>query len=261
MLTIYRTAGTLYRFRWLLYELVIRDLRLRYRGSVLGFAWTLLNPLLFMAIYTLVFSIYMRVAIPDYPLYLLSGLIPWTFVQGAIGQAITAILDGRTYVGKTLFPIELLVVVPVLSNGINFLLSLVLITALALALGVHPGWSLLFLPVGIVVETLGILGFSFLCATVNVFYRDVQQLIGYALTALFFVTPIFYAASTVPPKFSFMVAYSPVAATIQIFQSVLYHGTAPPWRAVAFAAAFAVFVLGAGLGYFDRYRDAFGEFV
>src|SRR5215469_3718221 len=103
------TFRRLYRFRWLLVELVLRDLRLRYRGSVLGFAWTLLNPLFFMAIYTLVFSVYLRVPIPHYPLFLLSGLVPWTWFATAIQQGATAIVDGRLYVGKTTFPTEVLI--------------------------------------------------------------------------------------------------------------------------------------------------------
>jgi lipopolysaccharide transport system permease protein len=261
VLSIYSSVATLYRFRWLLYELVVRDLKLRYRGSVLGFAWTLLNPILFMAIYTLVFSVYMRVGIHDYPLYLLSGLIPWTFIQSAIQQAITAIPDGRMYVGKSLFPIELLVVVPVLSNAVNFMLSLFLVIGLALALGVHIGWMLLLLPVIIAIELVMVVGLAFLGATVNVFYRDIQQLVGYALTAIFFVTPIFYAASSVPPKFTFLLACSPIAALIASFQSILYYGLTPSWGGVLFAAVFSIFVLGASIGYFNRYRDAFAEYV
>lgn len=261
MLPAHRMAKTLYRFRWLLYELVVRDLRLRYRGSVLGFAWTLLNPLLFMAIYTLVFSVYMRVPIHDYPLYLLSGLVPWTFAQAAIQQSVGAILDGRMYVGKTLFPIELLVVTPVLSNCANFAISLALVVLLSLILGVHASWSLLLLPFLLAVALCMVLALSFLSATANVFYRDVQQLIGYALTALFFMTPIFYAASSVPPRFTFIVTYNPIAALLECFQSILYGGSAPPWGRLAFAAAFAAFALGASIGYFERYRDVFGEYV
>jgi lipopolysaccharide transport system permease protein len=249
------------RYRWLLYELVIRDVKLRYRGSVLGFAWTLLNPLLFMVIYTLVFSVVLRSNIRAYPLFLLSGLIPWTWFSSSIGQGTTAILDGRMYVGKTLLPAELLVLVPVLSNGVNFAITVVLLFPVSFALGVNAGWALVFLPLLVAIELCMALGISFFVATVNVFYRDFQQLVGYALLAIFFLTPIFYARVMVPPHLQFMVTLSPVAAMISGYQSVFYYGAPPEWGQLAFAAVFSVAVLSASLLYFNRHRDAFGEYV
>jgi len=258
---VYSSALTLVRYRWLLYELVIRDLLVRYRGTVLGFAWTLLNPLIFVVIYTLVFSIYLRQAIHDFPLYLLSGLIPWLWISTTVGQAVTAILDGRTYVGKTLLPIELLVLIPVLSNGLNFLLTIALLFFVSLALGVNVGWALLFLPLLVLIELCMTLGISLLVATCNVFYRDLQQLVGYAITALFFLSPIFYARSSVPPKLQFIVVFNPLAAMLSGYQSVFYYGTPPSWRELLFAAGFAAAILLLGLRYLNVNRDAFAEYV
>ena len=184
------TFPKLYRFRWLLYELVWRDLVLRYRGSVLGFAWTLLNPLLFMAVYTLVFSVFLRNGVHAYPLFLLSGMVPWLWVSTAISQAVTSILDGRSFVGKTLRPTELLVIVPVLSNGLNFLITIVLLFFVSLALGVNVIWALAFLPLLVVIQLCITLGFALLSATLNVFYRDFQQIVAYLLMAFIFLTPI-----------------------------------------------------------------------
>jgi len=249
------------RYRWLLFELVNRDVRLRYRGSVLGFAWTLLNPVLFMAIYTLVFSVILKSGVRAYPLFLLSGLIPWTWFSSAVGQAVTSILDGRMYVGKTLLPAELLVLVPVLSNGVNFLITIALLFPVSLALGVNVGWALLFLPILVFAELCMALGFSFFVATLNVFYRDFQQLVGYALLAAFFLTPIFYSRMVVPPNLQFMVAFSPIAALISGYQSVFYYGRPPSWSELLFAVAFGIFILLAGALYFNRHRDAFGGYV
>ncbi|HEY5427020.1 MAG TPA: ABC transporter permease [Candidatus Tumulicola sp.] len=261
MQTIQSSATAVARYRWLLYELVVRDIRLRYRGSVLGFAWTLINPILFMLVYTLVFSVYLRSNIRAYPLFLLSGMIPWMWASSAIGQAVTAIPDGRMYVGKTLLPAELLVLVPVLSNAVNFLITILLLFPVCVALGVHVGWALLFLPILLLIELCMTLGFSFLVATVNVFYRDLQQLVGYALMALFFLTPIFYARDAVPARLQFLVTFSPIAALISAYQSVFYYGTPPRWRELAFAAAFSVALFLVSLAYFNRSRDAFAEFV
>jgi len=234
---------------------------LRYRGSVLGFAWTLLNPVIFMLVYTLVFSVYLKSTIHAFPLYLLSGLVPWMWASNAIGQGVTSILDGRAYVGKTLMPTELLVFVPVLSNGANFLITILLLFPVSLALGVNVGWALLFLPFLVLVELCMALGLSLLVATVNVFYRDLQQLIGYALMAIFSLTPIFYAKEAVPPSLQFIVVWSPFAAIVSGYQSVFYYGVPPDWRAMLFATVFAAAALFGGLSYFNRNRDAFGEYV
>jgi lipopolysaccharide transport system permease protein len=261
MLTMYTNILTVIRYRWLLYELVTRDLKLRYRGSVLGVVWTLLNPLLFMSIYTLVFAIYLKTNVPNFPLFLLSGLIPWYWISNGVGQAVTSIVDGRTYVGKTLLPPELLVLVPVLSNGVNFLITVALLFPVALALKVNPLWALLFLLPLVLIELLIVLGVSFLAATFNVFFRDLQQLIGYALMAVMFLTPIFYVRSVIPMHLQFLVKYSPFAALISGYQDVFYYGVPPDWRQMLFAAVFGILVLGIALGCFNRYSDAFGEYV
>lgn len=250
-----------YRFRWLLYELVARDLKLRYRGSVLGFAWTLLNPVLFMGVYTLVFSVFMHSDIHNYPLFLLSGLIPWMWLSGAITQSVTSIIGGSGYIGKTLMPAELLVLVGVLSNGVNFLITVALLFLVSLALGVNIGWALLFLPLLVLIELGLTLGLSLMVAAANVFYRDLQQIVNYVLTAAFFMTPIFYARSTVPTNLQFLVVFNPVAGAISAFQDVFYKGLPPNWSDLGFSAGFAAVALAIGVAYFNGVRDGLGEYV
>lgn len=250
-----------YRFRWLLYELVKRDVKLRYRGSVLGIAWTLLNPVLFMVVYTLVFSVIMKSSIPNYPLFLMSGLIPWMWLSGSITQATTSILGGGAYIGKTLMPPELLVLVPVLANGVNFIITIVLFSVVCFALGVNIVWALLFLPVLLLIQLCMTLGLSMLVAVANVFYRDIEQIVSYVLTAAFFMTPIFYARTAVPEDMRFIVAFNPVAGLISAYQSVFYKGIAPDAADLVSAAAFGAIVLVIGLGLFNNARDSLGEQV
>jgi len=251
----------LHRYRWLIYELVLRNVRLRYRGSALRELWTLLNPLLFMAMYTLVFSIYMKANIPNYPLYLLAGIVPFNFFSSAITQGTTSIIDGRFYVGKTLFPSVVLVVVPVLTNSVNFFLSSPLVIALALLLKVHLGWSLLLLPVVFVVQLLFTQAVVTVLATVDVFYRDVQELVGYLASVLFFLTPIFYLRSSVPPAFSPIVVLNPLAAIVEAYQHILYDGTLPDFSRLGFAFAVAVVGVVLANGLFERYRESFGQYL
>jgi lipopolysaccharide transport system permease protein len=256
--------ATIYRYRWLIYELVLRNLRLRYRGSILGFTWTLANPLLFMGIYTLVFSFILKNGIAHFPLYLLAGIVPWTWFASGLTQGATSILDGRLYVGKTLFPSEVLVVVPVLTNGVNFVLSVPFIIVVALISHVHLGWSLLLLPVVALVEAVLLQGLATMFATINVFYRDVNELLGYAITALMFLTPIFYAQSLVAthaPQLAPILALNPLAGIIGAFQAILNDGTVPDLKALAYSAVVGFVLLAVGQWLFERYRESFSEYL
>lgn len=256
--------ATIYRYRWLIYELVLRNLRLRYRGSILGFTWTLANPLLFMGVYTLVFSVILKNGMEHFPLYLLAGIVPWTWFASGLAQGATSILDGRLYVGKTLFPSEVLVVVPVLTNGVNFALSLPFIALVAVALHVHIGWSLLMLPVVALIELILLQGLATLFATINVFYRDVNELLSYAITALMFLTPIFYTQSLVAihvPQIASILALNPLAGIISGFQAILYGGTMPDLKSLGYSAVVGFVLLAVGQWVFERYRESFSEFL
>lgn len=261
MSTATRAVRTLYRYRWLIYEMVLRDLRLRYRGSVFGFAWTLLNPLLFMAIYTLVFSVYLRISISHFPLFLLAGIIPWTWLAMALSQGTSAIVDGRMYVGKTLFPTEVLIVVPVLSSGINFLFSLPVVLALAVFSGVRPGPALLVLPLLILIELIFVQACVLLAASVNVFYRDLQQLVIHALTIGFYITPIFYTRSMVPARFDFLIAWNPMAHIIFAYQNILHDGLAPRASTLLYPLVFGLALLAVGHAVFVRNHESFSQYI
>jgi len=252
---------SVYRYRWLVYELVLRDLRLRYRGSVLGLAWTLLNPLIFTGIYTLVFGAFLHVGIEHYPVYLLAGLAPWMWFSGALQQGTTALVDGRMYVGKTIFPIEVLVLVPVLSHGWNFVCTVPIVLLAAALFKIHLTWALAALPLLALIEFFIIYALALLAASLYVFYRDVQQLVGYVLTAMIFMLPIFYGIRSVPPSFAFLMRGNPLAAVIVAFQDAIYRGQSPGLDALLFASFFALGTLIAAFHVFNRYRESFGEFV
>jgi ABC-type polysaccharide/polyol phosphate export permease len=214
-----------------------------------------------MAIYTLVFSVYLREGIVNFPAFLLSGIVPWAWVAGALGQGTSSIVDGRMYVGKTMFPTEVLVIVPVISNGVNFIFSLPILFLFVIVLHVHLGLSLVMLPLLVLIQGAMILGATMLAATFNVFYRDVQQLIIYIMTALFFITPIFYTPDLVPAKFQFLVAWNPFAALIACYHAVLYAGTFPRAYDLIYSLVFSLVLLWIAQGFFTRYKEAFSEYL
>jgi ABC-type polysaccharide/polyol phosphate export permease len=251
----------LIRYRWLLYELVLRDLRLRYRGSALGFAWTLLNPLLFMGVYTLVFSVYLRAGIAHFPIYFLSGMLPWNWFSGSVQQGTTSLLDGRMYVGKTVFPAEVLVLVPVFSNLANFVMSLPLLIVFVLAFHLHVGWPLLLLPVLVAVQVLLTIGILLFFATFNVFYRDLQQLVQYVLVMMFFLIPIVYPVTAVPESMRRFVEANPLAMLITSYQQIFYFNAWPDVRFVGILIVIAGLVLLTGWQTFNRYKETLGEYL
>jgi len=252
---------SLYRSRWLLYELVVQDLVLRYRGSVLGFVWTLLNPLLFMAVYTLVFSVYFKSGIAAFPVFLITGLIPWQWFMTAVSLGTSSIVDGGMYVGKAVFAPAILVVVPVLSNFVNFLLSLPILLAIAAIFGMHVGWPILVLPVLIGIQFLLTIGTLLLLATFNVFFRDLQQLVAIVLQLLFYLTPIFYPISAVPEKLRPFLFLNPMAPIILGYQRIFYYDMLPSWKLTTYALIVSIAVFFAGRYVFERYKDALPDYV
>jgi ABC-type polysaccharide/polyol phosphate export permease len=254
-------VGSVYRFRWLLFELVYRDIALRYRGSVLGFLWTILNPLLAMLVYTLVFSVFLRVAIPHYALFLLSGLLPWIWFASSISMGATSIVDGRIYVSRSVFAPVLLVMVPICSNLINFVLSIPLFFALAAFFGVPIGLPLLVLPVVIAIQFVLLLALVLMLATYNVFYRDLQQLMVTILSLIFYLAPIFYPLASVPSNFRPFVFLNPMAALVVTYQDIFYYDRVPSLKLLGYALAVSLVLLYIGMRVFDRYKDAFADYA
>ena len=251
----------LYRARWLIYELVTRDLRLRYRGSVLGFLWTLLNPLLFMGVYLLVFGTFLHLGFHNYALYLLSGNLAYIWFSTSLNIGTEAIRAGRMFVGKTVFPPEVLIMVPVLSGAVNFALSLPILVIADIALRQPLGLSLVMLPVLILGQILITLGILFFFSTLNVFYRDFGQLETYFVLMLLYLTPIFYQVQAIPEPYRGIVLASPIAALILGYHDVLFFGRFPSLTSVAYVFAVGMVLCVAGYAFFRRYRDSLGELL
>jgi lipopolysaccharide transport system permease protein len=252
---------TLYRFRWLIYELVVRDLVARYRGSVLGFFWTLLNPLLFMAVYTLVFAVFLRVGMEHFAVYLIAGLMPFQWFASSMYAGTSSITDGGMYVGKTVFAPAILIAVPVLSNLVNFLFSLPILLAVALLNHVPVGWPLLALPLLLAVQTIFTLGILMSLATLNVFFRDLQQLVGVLTMLLMYLTPIVYPLSLVPEAYKAPILANPLTALITGYQNIFYYDRPPDWTNLLYALAWSVIAFYIGNLVITYYKDAIPEYI
>jgi ABC-type polysaccharide/polyol phosphate export permease len=226
---------------------------------VLGFCWTLLNPLLLMLVYTLVFSIYFRIDMPAYPAFLFSGLLPWLWFASSIQQGVTSILDGAGLVTRSQFPAEVLPVVTVTANAVNFILTLPLLFAFLLAFRVPLGPPLLALPILIAIEFILTVGLALIGAALNIHFRDLQHIVLHVITVLQFLTPVFYPASLIPEPLRPWVFMNPLALLVSAFHDVLYFNRLPSWPPLLGLLAGSGVVLSLATVMFNRYKRTFAE--
>ena len=255
-------AADLVRHRSLVLALLERELKARYRGSILGFVWTFLNPLLLMAVYALVFRFYMRIAVANYALFLLAGLLPWTWFSSSLADGTNAIVGGSSLVTKSLFPTEILPVVVVLSNMVNFALSIPLLALAGWAYGVSfsPLAWLWLVPV-MVLQCVFTLGLVLSLAALNVHYRDVQHVVANLLLLWFFLTPIVYPASQVPERLHLLLWANPVALFTEIYRDIFVTPAWPNLEAFGVLTIYALVSILVGAKIFDGYRDTYPELV
>lgn len=239
----------LYRYRELVRNLTVRDLKLKYKRSVLGIAWSFLNPLLMMAVYTAVFSVLLRaVSLPHYWAFILTGVLAWTFFANSLNAAVLAFTRNPSLITKIYFPIEALPIGTVLANFVNFLVMLAILLVILVGAGLHLGLSLVLLPV-VVIAQLGLaIGLGLLLATWNVHLRDIEHFVTIGLTAWFYLTPILYPldAKALPAgaaKYIPLLQLNPLGWYMQSFQAILYYGTWPSATIITLMLAFTLLVL------------------
>jgi len=249
--------------RWpLLVELVRRELKLRYRGTWLGFFWTLLNPLVMTVVYTLVFSTFMRVGIPKFPAFLLCGLLPWMmWFTEAITLGTNCLVDHAGFLKNAVFPSEILPVVAVGTGMMNYVFSLPVLVLLLLVFGVPFHVTVVALPVVMGVQFLFTLGIVYFTATYNVFFRDLRYIVQHILTAVFFLTPIMYDFSVIPARFQWLLKLNPMTTIIDSYRNIFFYGAWPNWENLGYVLALSLVLVTAGAWAFEANREIFAEYL
>ncbi len=250
-----------FRYRELIWALAMKELKIRYKRSALGFLWALLNPLLLMIVYTIVFSTIMVMKIPHYAIFLLSVLIPWTFFSQSMSYAAESIVGNADLIKKVRVPKSVFPIAAVVSNVINFLLSLIPLALLVIALG-HPFYATwLFLPVPLLALTIATVGATFFFATANVFYRDVAHILQIILQIWFYVTPILYRIDFFPPNYRWLFKLNPLIFVMNDFRMSIYVGRLPEMKSVFASFVCAFLALFLGLAIFRKYESEFVYYV
>jgi lipopolysaccharide transport system permease protein len=258
-----RPAGPwseLWAARELLRNLVLRNLRVKYQRSMLGFVWTLLNPLLTVGVLIAVFRFVLRLQVPHYWAFLLSGYFVWNFAMQSL-TAGTTVLPEHSHLSRSVaFPAEVLIFSITLSRLVEFLVEIVLV--LILLLGFHhrgAPWSLAWLPVLLLIQVVLVTGLTLPVATLSVFFHDVRHALPIGLMVLFYASPVFYPASRVPERFRWLYLLNPFAGLLTMYQDVLYSGRPPALPLLALTAAVTFVLAGIGYAAFRRYRAVFAE--
>jgi lipopolysaccharide transport system permease protein len=268
-----RNLRELWQYRALLWALTARELKARYRASLLGFLWTFLNPTLNMAIYVLVFGVLLASPIERYPFFLFSGLLPWIYFASSVAGGTTAVSDRRDLLTKVRFPAQVLPATVVLTNLINFLLSLPLLFLLGAFYSDWPSWHLVYAPVVLLVQTLLTLAVTYLLSALNVAFRDLQHIVGNLLQMAFFLTPVLWTLDSVSAVNHFGVALSreqvqqamlyanPLAAVMDAWRDIFYRHQSPLGGPLLGVAAVSVALLAISAWVFERRREEFAELI
>jgi lipopolysaccharide transport system permease protein len=249
----------LWRFRQLVALLVSRELKVRYKRSVLGVLWTMMNPLLLMVVYAVVFSTILRAAVPNYTIFLLAGLLPWIFFSTASMQGLTSVLVNQELIRKVRVPQAVFPLSIVGSNVVNLALSLIPLAVIMGFVGQRFTAALAFLPVAVALLTVFTAGVTLLLATATVFFRDVRHLTEVLLQMLLYLSPVLYDIGQLGHHetwwfrvFRLELIVNPMTYLLPLVRDPVYYGRLPPLSVVAVAAAYAFASIAIGFTVFTR---------
>ncbi len=252
----------LWVYRELLYFLTLRDVKVRYKQTVIGVLWAILQPVLTTAIFTVIFTQFARLdslQIP-YPLFALSGLLLWLFVNTSIGTASNSLVNNSNLVTKIYFPRLIVPLAATLSGLIDLALGFLLLVGLMIYYGIAISWQIVFAPLFIALAILLALSFGMLFAALNVRFRDVKFALPFALQIWMFISPIFYPASILSEKWRFVFALNPLTGILEGFRAALFGGEFD-WFAVGVSVAMTMILMVLSVFVFKRMEDDFADLI
>ena len=255
----------LYRHRALIVSFAKRDLQARYKGSAVGLCWSVIHPLIMLALYTFVFSTILKVRVgasegtEQFAIYLFCGMLPWNAFAEGLNRSTGVILEHSNLIKRAIFPSEILPVYPVIVGIVNQFIGFVILLAALLLVG-HPMRPvMLLLPVIFILQFAITTGLAWIVAGATVFIRDLGQMLGVMLTLGVFLTPIFYPPSAVPQGMQALLAVNPMYALVEAYRSLILKGQLPAWGSVAFLASIAAVLFLVGYRVFTRMQPAFAD--
>ncbi|MBR5247331.1 MAG: ABC transporter permease [Lachnospiraceae bacterium] len=250
----------IYAYRDMIFSLVRRELRGRYKGSVLGFLWTYINPLCQVIVYSAVFSVIFKVQIDKFYLYLIIGMMPWTFFNTSVQGGTTCIRAQADMVKKIFFPREVIPIAYVTSAFVNMLLSFIIVFLAVLVSGYGFNLQvLLFLPLIMIIEYLLALGIAFIVSSITVYFRDLEQIVGVIMMAWIYITPIMYNMEYVPEQYRPLIVLNPMTPIVEVYHQILYYRMVPTTNYLLLAGGVSLMIFIVGFIVFGRLDRNFAE--
>ncbi len=249
----------LYQYRELLKSNIKKEIRGKYKGSFLGVLWSFLNPLLMVAVYALVFPYIMRIKTDNYLIFLIIGVIPWTFFTTVMNQGMISIRMNAGIIKKVYFPREILPISVAMSGLINFFISCIIIILFCLFGGVGISWHLILLPIIAIIEFLFVLGLIFAFSAINIYIKDTEYLIQFIVNILFYGTPILYSTSLFPEKIRWILYLNPMTHIIESYRDIFLYHRVPATKSLIFVGMISLIISIIGLGIFRKLEKGFAE--
>ena len=250
----------IYRYREMLINMVRRELRGKYKGSILGFLWTFINPLLQLVVYTIVFSNIMRMGVSNYEIFLFVALIPWMFFSTSVLSGAGSIIYNQSLVTKIYFPREILPLSVVTSNFINMIYCSVIVLAVVLFYHMNLNLEVWFmLPVIAFMEYILVIGIVLIVSALTVYFRDLEHILGIIIMAWQFLTPVMYPESFVPSQYQAILYLNPMTPIIISFRDVLYYGKMPVVENLVYAFLWSLIIFICGFLLFGKLQKDFAE--
>lgn len=248
-------------YRWLLIELVRRDLKTKYRRSFLGYIWSVLNPLLMMMVLTVVFSTLFKSDIPNFPIYLLSGQLIFNFFSEATNTALTSIINNASLIKKVSMPKYIFPVSKVLSAFVNLLFSLIALVIVAIVVRLEFSWTILLSIFPLSYAFLFALGVSMILSSMSVFFRDMVHLYGILLTVVMYFTPLFYPVTILPTIGRTLIKFNPLYHVVSMFRDCVMYARVPSLVDHAICMCFGLLLILLGAYFFKKHQDKFILYV
>lgn len=250
---------SLYQYRELLKTSISKDVRGKYKNSVLGIIWSFLNPLLQIAVYAIVFPLIMKSSLPNYTVFLCCGLIPWNFFSTAISRTSFTMIENGNIIKKVFFPREILPLSVVTSEAINFVISTIIILAFVLGYGMGISKFIIFYPLVLLIQYFLLIGISFIVSSVTVYFRDLQHFISIVLQLLFYATPIVYAPDSIPVNFQWILQYNPMTYIINGYRDIFYYQKIPDFVSLLMVLVGSIILCIIGYLIFNKLQKRFAE--
>lgn len=250
---------SLYQYRELLKTSISKDIRGKYKNSVLGIIWSFLNPLLQIAVYAIVFPLIMKSSLPNYTVFLCCGLIPWNFFSAAISRTSFTMIENGNIIKKVFFPREILPISVTTSEAINFIISTIIILAFVLGYGMGISKFIIFYPIVLIIQYFLLIGISFVVSSVTVYFRDLQHFISIALQLLFYATPIVYAPDSIPVDFQWILQYNPMTYIINAYRDIFYYQQMPDFVSLGMVLVGSLIFCVIGYLIFNKLQRRFAE--